>query len=207
MTITTLSQHDIADRSHPRHAERLASVGRPFSNVELRIVGPDGSPLPDGEIGEVAVRSESVMLGYWRDPEATASTVRDGWLHTGDVGRLDEAGYLTLLDRANDLIISGGSNVYPREVEEVLQAHPAVEEVTVLGRPDPEWGEVVVAYLVGSATPVELDALCLARIARFKRPRDYIYCEALPKNSYGKILKTELRSRDRRRMEGGGGGG
>jgi long-chain acyl-CoA synthetase len=207
MTITTLSQRDIADRRHPRHAERLASAGRPFSHVGLRIVGPDGSVRPTGEIGEVAVRGDPVMLGYWRDAEATASTVRDGWLHTGDVGRLDEAGYLTLLDRANDMIISGGSNIYPREVEEVLLTHPAVDEVSVFGRPDPEWGEVVVAYLVGSATPAELDALCLARIARFKRPRDYIICEALPKNSNGKILKTELRSRDRRRAGGGNDGG
>jgi long-chain acyl-CoA synthetase len=207
MTITTLSQGDIADQSHPRHVELMASAGRPFSHVELRIIGPDGSPSPIGEVGEVAVRGDPVMLGYWRDPEATAATVRDGWLHTGDVGRLDEAGYLTLLDRANDLIISGGSNIYPREVEEVLLTHPAVEEVSVFGRPDPEWGEVVVAYVVGSATPAELDAHCLARIARFKRPRDYIACDALPKNSNGKILKTELRSRDRRRPGGGDDGG
>jgi long-chain acyl-CoA synthetase len=147
------------------------------------------------------------MLGYWQDAAATAAAVQGGWLHTGDIGSLDEAGYLTLLDRSKDLIISGGSNVYPREVEEVLQTHPAVDEVSVIGRPDPEWGEVVVAYVVGHADAAELDALCLERIARYKRPKDYVTCDDLPKNNYGKVLKTELRALDRRRQEGVGNDG
>jgi len=124
--------------------------------------------------------------------------LRGGWLHTGDVGVFDDEGYLTLKDRSKDLIISGGANVYPREVEEVLLTHPAVREVSVIGRPDPEWGEVVVAYVVGDAAREELDRLCLSRIARFKRPKVYVSVEALPKNNYGKVLKTELRALDGR---------
>ena len=136
------------------------------------------------------------MLGYWRNPDATARTLRDGWLWTGDVGALDHEGFLTLKDRSKDVIISGGSNIYPREVEEVLLTHPHVREVSVIGRADPEWGEVVVAYFVGEASPDELDRLCLERIARFKRPKDYVKVQALPKNNYGKVVKTELRILD-----------
>jgi long-chain acyl-CoA synthetase len=136
------------------------------------------------------------MPGYWRNPDASATTLKNGWLHTGDVGVFDEDGYLTLKDRSKDLIISGGSNIYPREVEEVLLEHSQVREVSVIGRPDREWGEIVVAYVVGKARPDELDALCLSRIARFKRPKHYVFVDSLPKNNYGKILKTELRQRD-----------
>ena len=136
------------------------------------------------------------MAGYWRNPEASAATLRGGYLHTGDVGAFDADGYLTLKDRSKDLIISGGSNIYPREVEEVLLKHGRVREVSVIGRPDREWGEVVVAYVVGDAPAAELDALCLSAIARFKRPKDYVFVDALPKNNYGKVLKTELRTMD-----------
>src|SRR6185295_11255712 len=137
--------------------------------------------------------------GYWRNDEATAQTLKGGWLHTGDVGVFDAEGYLTLKDRSKDMIISGGSNIYPREVEELLLTHDKIREVSVIGRPDPEWGEVVVAYVVGKVSAKELDSLCLERIARFKRPKDYVFVDALPKNNYGKILKTELRERDARR--------
>jgi long-chain acyl-CoA synthetase len=140
-----------------------------------------------------------VMAGYWRDAEATAAALRGGWLHTGDIGAFDDEGYLTLRDRSKDLIISGGSNIYPREVEEVLASHPAVREVAVVGRPDPEWGEVVVAYVVGEADAGMLDRLCLSAIARFKRPKEYVFVSALPRNNYGKVLKTELRELDARR--------
>ena len=135
------------------------------------------------------------MAGYWRNPEASSQALRGGWLHTGDVGSLDEAGYLTIRDRSKDMIISGGSNIYPREIEEVLLRHPAVAECSVIGRPHPEWGEEVVAFVVRRAdvSPQELDALCLEHIARFKRPRDYRFVDGLPKNNYGKVLKTELR--------------
>jgi long-chain acyl-CoA synthetase len=199
MTITTLSKEDIADRAHPRWRARLGSAGKAYAGVEVRVADAEDRPLPEGETGEILCRGDVVMPGYWRNEEASRATLRGGWLHTGDVGVFDGEGYLHLKDRSKDLIISGGSNIYPREVEEVLLAHPRVREVSVIGRPDPEWGEVVVAYVVGEAKPGELDALCLSRIARFKRPKDYVFVAALPNNNYAKILKTELRAADARR--------
>ncbi|MGE5159457.1 MAG: AMP-binding protein, partial [Gemmatimonas sp.] len=196
MTITTLSKQDIAAQDHPRWRERLASAGCPFAGVEVKIADSRDEAIAAGEAGEILCRGDVVMAGYWQNEAATAASLRGGWLHTGDVGLLDEEGYLHLKDRSKDVIISGGSNIYPREVEEVLLIHPTVREVSVLGRPDREWGEVVVAYVVGEASPAELDALCLTRIARFKRPKDYVFVDALPKNNYGKILKTELRALD-----------
>jgi long-chain acyl-CoA synthetase len=196
MTITTLSKEDIAARDHPRWRERLGSAGRPYACVEVAVADGEDKPVAEGEPGEILVRGDVIMAGYWRDQKASAASLRGGFLHTGDVGIFDAEGYLHLKDRSKDLIISGGSNVYPREVEEVLLTHEKVREVSVIGRPDREWGEVVVAYVVGEASAVDLDALCLARIARFKRPKDYVFVDALPKNNYGKILKTELRGLD-----------
>jgi len=190
-----LSKQDIAARDHPRWRERLASAGKPYSCVEVMIADSADAPVAAAETGEILCRGV-IMAGYWQNPEETKASLRNGWLHTGDVGVLDEEGYLHLKDRSKDLIISGGSNIYPREVEEVLLTHPRVREVSVIGRPDREWGEVVVAYVVGEATAGELDALCLSCIARFKRPKDYVFVDALPKNNYGKILKTELRAMD-----------
>jgi long-chain acyl-CoA synthetase len=199
MCITALDKAMHADTGHPRHPERLASVGTAQAVVEVVVADADDRPLPPGAIGEVLVRGDSVMRGYWRDPEATAATLRGGWLHTGDVGVLDADGFLTLHDRSKDLIISGGSNIYPREVEEVLLQHPAVAEVAVVGRPDPQWGEAVVAFVVAApgqrCDATLLDAHCLAAIARFKRPKEYRFIDALPKNNYGKVLKIELRAR------------
>jgi long-chain acyl-CoA synthetase len=198
MTITALGKPHYAARAHPRYDARLASVGVPHACVEVRVVDGADRPLPAGESGEVIVRGDAVMRGYWANPEATAQTLRGGWLHTGDVGAFDADGFLTLMDRSKDLIISGGSNIYPREVEEVLLAHPGVSEVSVVGRPHREWGEEVVAFVVRAAgapvSPADLDALCLDRIARFKRPKQYRFVASLPKNNYGKVLKTELRA-------------
>jgi long-chain acyl-CoA synthetase len=201
MTITTLSKQEIADCNHPGWADRLASAGRPFACVEVMVADADDRALATGETGEVLCRGDVVMPGYWANPEASAATLRGGWLHTGDVGAFDAEGYLTLKDRSKDVIISGGSNIYPREIEEILLEHASVREVSVIGRPDPEWGEVVVAYVVGDADRNELDALCLNGIARFKRPKDYVFVSALPKNNYGKILKTELRGLDAKTMK------
>ena len=199
MVGTALSRQHIADAQHPRHRERLASVGVAQTPVQVRVADAQGRELPNGEIGEVLVRGDTVMSGYWRHPEATAAAIRDGWLFTGDVGCLDAEGFLTLKDRSKDLIISGGSNIYPREVEEVLLTAPGVAEVAVVGAPDAEWGEVVVAFVVAQAgtapSPQSLDAHCLAQMARFKRPKRYLLVDALPKNNYGKVLKTELRAR------------
>jgi acyl-CoA synthetase (AMP-forming)/AMP-acid ligase II len=199
MTITALSRAYHADRTHPRWRERLGSVGLPFTGVELRIVDSEDRDLAVGENGEVLVRGDTVMAGYWQDDTASAETLRGGWLHTGDVGALDAEGFLTLRDRSKDMIISGGSNIYPREVEEVLLRHPALAEVSVVGRPHADWGEEVVAFIVlrpgMEAEEAELDRLCLAAIARFKRPRAYRFLAALPKNNYGKVLKTALRQK------------
>ncbi len=154
--------------------------------------------LNKGEMGEIICRGDVIMAGYLDNPDATADTLRGGWLHTGDVGAFDEHGFLTLMDRAKDMIISGGSNIYPREVEEVLLRHDDVSECSVVGRQHADWGEEVIAFIV-SANGTEigkekLDALCLDHIARFNRPKEYRFITALPKNNYGKVLKTELRS-------------
>jgi long-chain acyl-CoA synthetase len=197
MTITALSRAVHMDRDHPHYHDRLASVGPAQKGVEVRIADEDDNDLPLGEIGEILVRGDVVMKGYWQNPEASAASLRGGWLHTGDMGALDGAGFLTLKDRSKDVIISGGSNVYPREVEEVLLRHNGVLECSVIGRPHPDWGEEIVAFVVPKAgadvREVELDALCLEHIARFKRPKAYRMIDALPKNNYGKVLKTDLR--------------
>ncbi len=198
MTITTLAREHHADRAHPRRAARLASVGVPHSAVEVRVADDAGDSLPPEEPGEVIVRGATVMAGYWGDPAATREALRDGWLRTGDIGALDDDGFLTLLDRSKDVIICGGSNVYPREVEDALLRHPGVDEACVIGRPHAEWGEEVVAFVVrraGSAVaPPALDAMCLEHIARFKRPRLYRFVDALPKNAYGKVQKRAART-------------
>jgi long-chain acyl-CoA synthetase len=203
MTITRLTREEIAARDHPRWLERLGSAGKPYACLDVAVVDGGDRPLPANETGEIVCRGDVVMSGYWQNADATAQTMKNGWLHTGDVGAFDDDGYLSLKDRSKDVIISGGSNIYPREVEEVLLKHAAVREVSVIGRPDAEWGEVVVAYVVGDALAPELDSLCLSEIARFKRPKDYVFVEALPKNNYGKILKTDLRERDSKRVSGG----
>jgi fatty-acyl-CoA synthase len=173
----------------------LGSVGYARSGVEVAVQRADGEPAPVDEIGEIVCRGDVVMAGYWNNPGATAATLHDGWLRTGDMGSFDDRGYLTLRDRSKDVVISGGSNIYPREVEEVLLEHPGVAEACVVGASDPDWGEVVVAFIVGTAAEPELDAHLLERIARFKRPKRYVYVDELPKSSYGKVLKRELRER------------
>jgi long-chain acyl-CoA synthetase len=198
MTITVLPREDLMATDHPRYEERLASVGYAQSVVEVRVADSDDKDVPVGEIGEILVRGDVVMKGYWERPEATAEALRGGWLHTGDMGALDEDGYLTLKDRSKDMIISGGSNIYPREIEEVLLRHAAVSECAVVGRPHEEWGEEVIAFIAPvegqEVDTAELDQLCLDNIARFKRPKAYRIAPALPKNNYGKIVKRELRN-------------
>ena len=203
MTITALSSSIIADTQHPRWRERACSVGIAQSAVEVRAVDDAGASLPCGEVGEVVVRGATVMSGYWNNPAASAETLRAGWLHTGDLGSFDEHGFLTLKDRSRDVIISGGSNIYPREVEEALLQHADIVEVSVIGRPDRDWGESVVAYIVTrdavGLDTAAIDAFCAQRIARFKRPRRYRIVDSLPKNSYGKVLKKALRELERSR--------
>ena len=197
MTISWLPKWMHAQTDHPRFLERLGSAGIARTDVEVRVCDPDDRDVPVGELGEVLVRGDVVMRGYWANPQATADTLRGGWLHTGDVGCFDEEGFLTLKDRSKDMINSGGTNIYPREIEEVLLRHDDVIEVSVVGRPHADWGEEVVAFVVArpgsDLGPAALDRLCLDNIARFKRPKDYRFVDSLPKNNYGKVLKTELR--------------
>ena len=199
MTITGLSQRDHAKTDHPRYEELLGSCGYARTGVEVTIVDADDRGVPFGEIGEVVTRSDVMMQGYYGNPKATAEALRNGWLHTGDLGSMDADGLLTLRDRSKDMIISGGSNIYPRELEEVLLRHPDLLEVSVVGRPHLEWGEEVVAFVVAKPgrqiAPPALDQLCLDNLARYKRPREYRFVDGLPKNNYGKVLKTELREK------------
>lgn len=191
MTITGLrrADHESADDAV------LGSVGYARSGMEVAVLRTDGTPAAVDEVGEIVCRGDALMSGYWNNPTATRDTLKDGWMYTGDMGSFDARGYLTLRDRSKDVVISGGSNIYPREVEEVLLEHPGVSEACVVGAPDAEWGEVVVAFIVGPAQAGELDAHMLQRIARFKRPKRYLFVDELPKNSYGKVLKRELRNR------------
>lgn len=197
MTITVVPRDVINDRSHPDWNKRLASVGFAQSCIELRVVDDTLKDVPVGTCGEVIVRGPVVTQGYWRNPQATAETVVNGWLRTGDIGYLSADGFLTLTDRSKDVIISGGTNIYPREVEEVLARHPDVYEVAVVGAPHEEWGEEVVAVIVSRdgapIDPGELDEWCKAEIASFKKPKRYVFRGEMPKNSYGKILKIDLR--------------
>jgi acyl-CoA synthetase (AMP-forming)/AMP-acid ligase II len=197
MTITGLSKAVHAETQHPRHEHRLGSTGVARTGVAVRVVNESGRELPPGEIGEIVTKSDCVMRGYWNNPDANAKSLRDGWLWTGDLGAMDEDGFLTLKDRSKDMIISGGSNIYPREIEEVLLTHPGVQEAAVVSRPHADWGEEVVAYVVKHAgsnvAAQDLDRLCLDNIARYKRPKGYRFVDTLPKNNYGKVLKTELR--------------
>jgi acyl-CoA synthetase (AMP-forming)/AMP-acid ligase II len=201
MTITHLSREDIADRDHPKWRHRLGSAGVADACVHVRVVDEEGRELPAGQKGEIVCRGDSVMLGYWNNDDATASALKDGWLWTGDVGMFDDDGYLTITDRSKDMIISGGTNVYPREIEEVLLQMPELAEVCVIGRLHPDWGEVVIAYMVrengAAVTDEQVDAHCLKHMARFKRPKAYRFVDALPKSNYGKILKTDVREMEK----------
>jgi long-chain acyl-CoA synthetase len=197
MTITGLDKAAHAELARLGRDDRLASTGIARTGVAVKIVGDDGRELACGEVGEIVTMSDCVMKGYWNNPEANAKALREGWLWTGDMGSTDAAGFVTIKDRSKDMIISGGSNIYPREIEEVLLTHPAVLETAVVSRPHADWGEEVIAFVVarqGAAVDApQLDRLCLDNIARFKRPKGYRFVTALPKNNYGKILKTDLR--------------
>ncbi len=198
ITLTVLDKAAHADRQHPEYAQRIASVGTARIGVEIRIVDKRGIELPQGGTGEIVARSDVTMSGYWRDAAATAATLREGWLYTGDLGSLTASGLLTLKGRCKDVIISGGSNIYPTEIEQVLLTHPDLLECAVVGQPDAKWGETVVAFLVlrrpCAAVERELNELCLSNIARFKRPKVYRQLPTLPKNSFGKVLRSDLRA-------------
>ena len=199
MTETTGTIVALEPEDHtPEGSPRMRAAGKALPGVELAILDADGKPLPVGEVGEIATRSQANMVGYWNLPEATRRTLTDdGWLRTGDAGYMDEDGYLFVHDRVKDMIISGGENIYPAEVESAIFGHPAVAEVAVIGVPDEKWGESVKAVVVlkegQTATSDELIAFARTRIAGFKTPRSVEFIEALPRNPSGKILKRELR--------------
>jgi acyl-CoA synthetase (AMP-forming)/AMP-acid ligase II len=189
MTITMMPRHEL--RSRP------ASCGAAGPFVDMKIVDDNGCEVPAGEVGEIVCKGSLVMKGYWNNPEATAETLKDGWLHTGDLGWMDEDGYLYIVDRKKDVIISGGVNIYPREVEEVLNLHPAVKETCVFGIPDEKWGEAVCAHVVlregHAVTEQELIELCKNHLASFKKPQQIHIVDSLAKSSYGKILRRQIR--------------
>jgi len=191
----TVSGDTFLDRANT--ITKLGSVGRPCPYLELALWDEHGTPVPMGERGEVVLRGPKVFPGYWRDPDASATAFRGGWFHTGDIGVLDDDGYLYIVDRLKDMIVSGGENIASSEVERVLYEHPAVVEVAVVGRPDDRWGEVPVAYVVlapnATTTPEQLIELCRAQLAKFKVPREVTVIDALPRNPSGKVLKRELR--------------
>jgi len=190
---------------------RIGSAGTIRTDVDVRCVDTQDQPLPAGQEGEIVVRGDIVMQGYWNDPRATEETLRNGWLHTGDIGMLDQHGYLYLLDRAKDMIISGGNNVYPREVEEVLVKHPAVATAVVFGVPHPYWGEAVHAVVVlepaAQATADELIDYCGQNMAGYKKPKSIDFVEALPVSGYGKVMRREIRATYWQGHEGRIGGG
>ena len=177
---------------------KLGSVGRPCLYLELDIWDEDGASMPPGERGEVVLRGPKVFKGYWRDPDATNTAFAGGWFHTGDIGVRDDDGYLYIVDRLKDMIVSGGENIASSEVERVLYEHDAVVEVAVVGRPDERWGEVPVAYVVlregATTTPDEFIEHCRGQLARFKVPKAVLFVDELPRNPSGKILKRELRN-------------
>lgn len=193
MTISNLTKKMHHSFYGMDHDYILSSVGVARTGVEISIVSQDGEEVPTDSIGEIITRSPCVMSGYLNNESATKNTLKNGWLYTGDMGSIDKYGVLTLKDRSKDLIISGGMNIYPREIEDLLIKFPTVREIAVVGFENEKWGEDVVAFVVGTAVKEELDSYCLENLARFKRPKKYVFLESLPKNNYGKILKKTLR--------------
>ena len=203
-TITTLGPEDHVIEGTPEEKEKKlkrleTSIGRPMSDVEMGIMAEDGTLLPSGEVGEIVARGPRIMKGYWKDEEKTAKTLSaDGWLHTGDMGYKDEDNYFYLAGRGDDMIIRGGENISPEEVENALHSYPKIEEVAVIGVPDPEWGQEPAAVVVlkegETATPEEIMEYCRGQLSGFKRPRYVYFTDALPRNQMGKILKKDLRA-------------
>jgi long-chain acyl-CoA synthetase len=188
----------VASFNHPNKERKPGSIGTPINGVEMKIFDENDNELPQGEVGEIVIRGHNLMKGYWHRPDATAEAIRDGWFHTGDLAKVDDEGYFFIVDRKKDMIIRGGYNVYPREIEEVLYEHPAVREAAVVGMPHPEWGEEVGAAVAlkdgASATPEELQLFVKERVAAYKYPRLVWLVDDLPKGPTGKILKREIKA-------------
>jgi acyl-CoA synthetase (AMP-forming)/AMP-acid ligase II len=196
--VLVLGRHD--HRLDADQRSRLGSAGQAVMATDVRVVAEDGTPVVDGDRGELWVRGPNVMAGYWNAPEATEAVLKDGWYRTGDVAWRDEDGFHYIVDRLRDVIISGGYNVYPAEVESVIRLHPSVADVTVAGVPDVRWGEAVKAFVVlkpdASASTEELVAHCRTHLAAYKKPQDIEFRDSLPRGATGKILKRSLVGRD-----------
>ena len=201
-TITTLSPEDHvfsgSEEEREKKLRRLSSIGKPMSDVEMKVVDEEGNDLPVGEAGEIVARGPRVMTGYWRDEEKTQKTIdKDGWVHTGDVGYMDEDGYFYLAGRATDIIIRAGENIAPEEIEAAIHSHPKVDETAVIGVPDEEWGELPRAIVVlkpgETATAEDIMEHCRQKLASYKRPRSVVFVDELPRNPMGKVLKRVLR--------------
>jgi len=188
----------VASFNHPDKERKPGSIGTPIEGVEMQVWDDDGNELPQGEVGEIVIRGHNIMKGYYKRPEATAAALRNGWFHSGDLGLIDSDGYVAIVDRKKDMILRGGCNVYPREVEELLMTHPAVSLCAVIGVPDERLGEEVTAVIVKKPDAVagedEIIRWCDERLASYKRPRSVIFRDDLPMTATGKILKRELRS-------------
>ena len=186
----------VASFNHPDRERKAGSIGTPIEGVEMQVVDADDHPVPVGEVGEIVIRGHNVMKGYWGRPDATADAIRGGWFHSGDLAKVDDDGYFFIVDRKKDMIIRGGFNIYPREIEEVLYEHPAVREAAVVGIPDDEYGEEVGAAVAlkdgSSATPDDLRDFVKSQVAAFKYPRHVWIVDELPKGPTGKILKREI---------------
>jgi long-chain acyl-CoA synthetase len=196
---TILPPEDHILEGSERQLQKLGSAGRPVISYEIRIVDEQGRDVSIGEVGEIIGRSEAMMKRYWRLPKESAEKLRDGWLHTGDLGKFDEDGYIYIVDRKNDMIISGGVNIYPREVEEILYKHPGIMEASVIGVPDDYWGEAVKAIIVlkegATASEEEIIKFCGEHLAGYKKPKSVEFWKELPKSPQGKILKRAIRER------------
>jgi long-chain acyl-CoA synthetase len=186
----------VACFNHPDTVRKPGSIGTPIVGVQMRVLDVDGGEVPAGEVGEIAIQGHNIMKGYWRQPEATAAAIVDGWFRTGDMGRVDEHGYYYIVDRKKDLIIRGGFNVYPREIEEVLYEHPAVAEAAVIGVPHPSLGEEIAAVVAlkpgATGTPEDIRNFVKKQVAAYKYPRAVHIVDELPKGPTGKILKREI---------------
>jgi long-chain acyl-CoA synthetase len=186
----------MASFNHPDRERKPGSIGTPVKGVEMKVVDDDGNEVAQGESGEIVIRGHNVMKGYWKRPDATAEAIRDGWFHSGDIGRIDDEGYFFIVDRKKELIIRGGFNIYPREIEEVIYEHPAVREAAVIGVPHPELGEEVAAAVVlktgSTASEAEIRDYVKANVAAYKYPRHVWFVDELPKGATGKILKREI---------------